>query len=314
MLLNKKIKIIILLSCTIFGFSNIYASTARTEIQSLVKKYQLSDAKISISAQRTQTSKNLYSYSQNTPMTPASNDKVFTIVGAMFALPKDLRFTTSVNYNPKNVKNHVLYGNLYIKFTGDPDLKGSQLSKLIKKIRTEKGIAQITGNVYLVGNFSGPYIPEGWTKEDSTFCYGAPASSFTLNRNCSVFQLSKISNSSDTKVVKLSNTSNIKIDDTAKYTRLSKPTYISMDNNNTLHISGYLSRAAAKMFKLSIKNPALKTKDTVSDFMSESEIKHNRVLIGKSIPSSATQQIITKSAYIGSFMDRTLKHSDNLFG
>jgi D-alanyl-D-alanine carboxypeptidase/D-alanyl-D-alanine-endopeptidase (penicillin-binding protein 4) len=246
-------------------------------------------------------------------MTPASNDKVFTIVSAMFALPKDLRFTTSINYNPKSVKNHVLYGNLYVKFTGDPDLNGAQLSKLIKKIRTEKDITQITGNVYLVGSFSGPYIPEGWTKEDSTFCYGAPASSFTLNRNCSVVKLSKIHNSYDTKVVKLSNTSNIKIDDTAKYSRSSKPTYISMDNNNTLHISGYLSRTADKMFKLAIKNPALKTKDTVGDFMSESGIKHNKVLIGKSIPSPATPQIITKSANIGSFMDRTLKHSDNLY-
>jgi D-alanyl-D-alanine carboxypeptidase/D-alanyl-D-alanine-endopeptidase (penicillin-binding protein 4) len=128
-----------------------------------------------------------------------------------------------------------------------------------------------------------------------------------------VVKLSKIHNSNDTKVVKLSNTSNIKIDDTAKYTRSSKPTYISMDSKNILHISGYLSRTADKMFKLAIKNPALKTKDTVGDFMSQNGIKHNRVLIGKSVPSSATPQLITKSAYIGSFMDRTLKHSDNLY-
>ncbi|MDE4990455.1 D-alanyl-D-alanine carboxypeptidase, partial [Francisella tularensis subsp. holarctica] len=80
------------------------------------------------------------------------------------------------------------------KFPGDPALTGSQLATLIKKNKPESDISKITGDDYLVGVFSGPYIPNGWSKEDSTFCFGSPASSFTLNRNCTVIKLVKNTN------------------------------------------------------------------------------------------------------------------------
>lgn len=255
----------------------------------------------------------LYSYAQNRAMKPASNNKVFTIVAALLTLPGDFRFTASIYYPSYKVKNHVLYGDMYIKFTGNPALTGSQLASLIRKIKTQKGISQITGNVYLVGVFSGPYIPDGWSKEDSTFCYGAPASSFTLNRNCTVIKLAKDSKSLTTRVIKLSNASNIGIKNSTKYTNASRATTVSMDNDNVLHIGGYLSRATEKMFKLAIKNPALKTVDTVNDFLNSNGIKHGDVTISNNIPKGYSQQIVKKSANIGHFFDRTLKHSDNLY-
>ncbi|AIT10249.1 D-Ala-D-Ala carboxypeptidase [Candidatus Francisella endociliophora] len=296
-----------------FSIHSGFSASARSDIQYLVKKYGLGDAKIAIAAQRTQTGNNLYSYAQNRSMKPASNNKVFTMVGALFSIPSDFRFTTSVNYPSSKVKNHVLYGDMYIKFTGNPALTGSQLASLIRKIKTQKGISQITGDVYLVGVFSGPYIPEGWSKEDSTFCYGAPASSFTLNRNCTVIKLAKNANSLTTRVIKLSNASNIHINNSAKYTSASQATIISMDDENELYIRGYLSRAAEKMFKLAIRNPALKTVDTVNDFLSANGIKHGDVTISSNIPAGYTQQIATNSATIGHFIDQTLKHSDNLY-
>ncbi|AJC49566.1 D-Ala-D-Ala carboxypeptidase [Allofrancisella guangzhouensis] len=313
MILNKKFRLFFFIFLTFASFCNIYAATTRSEIQYLVKKYGLTDAKISIAAQYTASGANLYAYGQNRSMKPASNNKVFTMVAALFAIPDNFTFTTTVNYSSKKVKGHVLYGDLYIKFSGNPALTGDQLLSLLKQIKTTKEITQITGDVYLVGNFSGPYIPEGWSKEDSTFCYGAPASSFTINRNCTVIKLAKNPNSLTTRVITLSNASNITIKDTAEYTNLAKPTIISMNDDNILHIRGYLSRAAEKMFKLAIKNPALKTLNTVDDFLNSSGIKHNKVAIAALIPSGNDEQLSISSTTIGYFIDQTLKHSDNLY-
>jgi D-alanyl-D-alanine carboxypeptidase/D-alanyl-D-alanine-endopeptidase (penicillin-binding protein 4) len=312
-ILTKNLKLI---TTTFIIFASItcsYAVNTRSDIQYLVKKYRLGDAKISIATQRTQSGANLYSYAQNRAMKPASNNKVFTIVGALFAIPSDFTFSTTVNYTSNKVKNHVLYGDMYIKFTGNPALTGGQLSALIKKIKVTKGISQITGNVYLVGNFSGPYIPEGWSKSDSTFCFGAPASSFTLNRNCSVIKLAKNPNSTSTRVIKLSNASNIGFENSSSYTSSAKATTISMNDRNIVYIGGYLSRTAERMFKLAIKNPALKTLNTVDDFLSLEGIKHNKVSMASFIPASNTVQLTTNSTRIGNFIDQTLKHSDNLY-
>lgn len=312
-ILIKKFKVLVAVSIFIISSTSIYAGTTRSEIQYLVKKYGLSDVKIAIATQRTQSGQNLYSYAKNREMKPASNNKVFTMVAALFAIPSDFRFITSVNYPSDRVKNHVLYSDLYIKFSGNPALTGGQLSSLIKKIKTEKGISRINGNVYLTGVFSGPYIPKGWSKEDSTFCYGSPASSFTLNRNCTVIKLIKNPKDLSTRVAILSNGSNITIKNSTKYTSASKATIISMNDDNVLYLGGYLSRAAEKMFKLAIRNPALKTVDTVNDFLNSNGIKHEKVLITGQIPAGYNEQIVTKSATIGHFIDQTLKHSDNLY-
>lgn len=310
--MKRKTKFFTALSILIISITTSQAST-RSEVQYLVKKYNLSDAKIAIATQRTMNGNELYAYAQNRAMKPASNNKVFTIVAALFAIPSDFSFTTSIMYPADRIKDHTLYGDMYIEFTGNPALTGSQLAALIKKIKTEKGIYKITGDVYLVGVFSGPYIPDGWSKEDSTFCYGAPASSFTFNRNCTVIKLVKNANSLTTRVVELSNASNITIKNTAKYTSASSATTIAMNDDNVLYIGGYLSRAAEKMFNLAIRNPALKALNTVNDFLNSDGIKHGNVIIAGNVPAGYTEQITARSATIGHFIDQTLKHSDNLY-
>ncbi|APC96705.1 D-alanyl-D-alanine carboxypeptidase/D-alanyl-D-alanine endopeptidase [Francisella frigiditurris] len=310
--MNKFSKLIVYVLLIILSISFSFAST-RSEVQYLVKKYNLGDAKIGLAAQRTMNGQNLYSYAQDRPLKPASNNKVFTMAAALFAIPSDFTFDTTINYPSSKVKNGILYGDMYIKFSGNPALTGGQLASLIKRIKTEKGIKSITGDVYLVGVFSGPYIPEGWSAEDQTFCYGAPASSFTINRNCLVIKLAKNPNSLNTRVIGLSNDSNIDIKNTTQYTSSNKTISIFMDDNNVLYLKGYLSRTAEKMFKLAIKNPALKTLDTVNDFMNSYGIKHNKVSLTNSIPSDYTIQLETHSSTIGGFIDQTLKHSDNLY-
>ncbi len=125
--------------------------------------------------------------------------------------------------------------------------------------------------------------------------------------------MQKNPNSTSTRVIELSNASNIDFENSSSYTSSAKATTISMNDDNVVYIGGYLSRTAERMFKLAIKNPALKTLNTVDNFLSSNGIKHNKVSMASSIPAGNTIQLTTNSASIGSLIDQTLKHSDNLY-
>ncbi|MDE4961633.1 D-alanyl-D-alanine carboxypeptidase, partial [Francisella tularensis] len=76
----------------LISISTTQAST-RIEVQYLVKKYNLSDAKIDIATQTTNNGDQLYAYAKTRLMTPASTNTVFTIVAALFTIPSNFRFT-----------------------------------------------------------------------------------------------------------------------------------------------------------------------------------------------------------------------------
>lgn len=81
--MKRKTKFFTAFSILLISISTTQAST-RSEVQYLVKKYNLSDAKIAIATQTTNNGDQLYAYAQNRLMTPASTNKVFTIVAALF--------------------------------------------------------------------------------------------------------------------------------------------------------------------------------------------------------------------------------------
>ena len=85
--------ILALISTIIFAHASV-----RSEIQSLVKMYRLSDASIGIAVERVNSGKLLYQYAKDRPFTPASNNKVFTAIAALTTLPRNFKFTTSVFY------------------------------------------------------------------------------------------------------------------------------------------------------------------------------------------------------------------------
>lgn len=174
----------ILFCCVVISTITFAYASVRSEIQSLVKMYRLSDTSIGIAVERVNSGQLLDQYAKDRPFTPASNNKVFTAIAALTALPKNFQFTTSVFYKKSQYKNGNLNGNLYIEFTGDPSLTGATLYNLISQTQ-QHGIKRINGDIVLIANhFSGDYVPNGWSKNDIPYCFAAPASSLTMNKNC----------------------------------------------------------------------------------------------------------------------------------
>ena len=302
--------------CAVIWFFSSFAlamATPRSEIQYLVKHYKLSDAKISINAKNNNDGRSIYEYAQYRQLVPGSVNKLLVAAAALFVLPSNFRFTTTIYYNKKNVNNGVLSDNLYIEFTGDPTLLGTELYNLIAQIN-KKGIRYISGNVFVIPKvFSGSYIPSGWSNDDIQHCYAAPASSMTLNSNCVIFKLVNIGNK-ETQVKTISNSSNISFDNTVISAPLSerKNCHFSyaMNDDNHIKLSGCVKQQQEFYFKMAIKNPALKTLDTVADFLKELnihvsgkvEINYNDVA-NLDILATKKSQKITKpySSHVGAF-------------
>ena len=294
------------------------SATVNSEIQSLVKMYRLSEASIGLAVESVNSEEILYQLSEQHSFTPASNNKIFTAVGALTALPKNFKFTTTVFYKKSQYYNGTLNGNLYVEFTGDPSLTGVSLYSLISQTK-QHGIKKINGDVVLIANhFTSDYIPNGWLKSDALYCFTALASSMNLNKNCFVIKLVNI-DGKHTEIIKIANTSNITIHNTTKLAttnELKKCTFdINMTKSNVLNLSGCVAPKAEIYLNLAITNPTLKTKQTIDDFLFQVGITHTGNTVFGNLPSKYT--LVEAATLSSNSIDRLITHmlfkSDNLY-
>ncbi|WP_119343790.1 D-alanyl-D-alanine carboxypeptidase/D-alanyl-D-alanine endopeptidase [Facilibium subflavum] len=303
----------------IFTISNVALAenSTRQEIRYLVKKYRLTNASIGIAVQRVNSKEMLYQYAQNRFFIPASNNKIFTAIAALATLPANFQFQTRVFYQKSKFNNGTLKGNLYIDFSGDPSLTGSSLYNLIAQIK-QNGIKKIDGDIIAVANkFTGSYIPEGWSHEDTKYCYAAPASTMNMNKNCTVIKLINTSGNK-TKVEEVANTSDITFKNSATIEpyniRKNCPFTLNMDDDNVTHLSGCLPRKAEFYMSLAIANPALKTLDTIKDFVKEIGLVYTGDIIIGNLPKQKLDQLAEiRSAPLSDLLTHMLLKSDNLY-
>ena len=304
-----------LLLLFVFSTQLLYASVD-SDIKWLIKKYGLSNAKIGIAVQRTKSGKWLYEYNSDSLYLPASNNKVFTAVGALLTLPSNFKFNTTVYYDEQDLNNHTLNGNLYIKFTGDPSLTSSGLNKLIQQIY-QKGIYKIKGDIIAIANtFTGEYYPVGWSETDKDYCFAAPASSMNLNRNCIIIAVQS-AGGSKTKIKKISNTDHIEIQNHLKFVSNTKAKACgfnpSMDSYNILVLKGCLPKRGEWRLKFAIANPALKTLQEIGDSLHENNIAYTGDLKIGTLPSGLTELTYVCSGTRNYLLKHMLQHSDNLY-
>lgn len=111
---------------------------------------------------------------------PASTQKLVTTLAAALTLGPDWRYQTQVRYQGQ-LENGRLTGDLLIDFVGDPSLSREQLQALLKR----SGVRYVSGNVLLnQGHFSGYDRGNGWSWNDLSVCYTAPAAALIVDRNC----------------------------------------------------------------------------------------------------------------------------------
>src|ERR1035441_9445093 len=89
----------------------------------------------------------IYSINPNASVLPASTEKLFTSSSTLWALGSKYAFTTRLDLAPdaKIVGNEII-GNVYLRPSGDPTLRSSDLDDLANQI-LDKGISSIQGDI-----------------------------------------------------------------------------------------------------------------------------------------------------------------------
>ncbi len=86
------------------------------------------------------------------PLRPASCVKIFTTASALMLLGKDFKLTTSLYFNEGNIKDGVLYDNLYLKGYGNALLNMADLDYMANEIK-RYGIKKIAGCIVYDNSF-----------------------------------------------------------------------------------------------------------------------------------------------------------------
>jgi len=96
---------------------------------------------------------NIFTLNESKRLKPASTMKILTAGAALENLGKDFHFKTNLSIDGA-IKNHVLYGNVYMQAGGDPAFNTNSLRVYVNALRSE-GIQSIRGNIVVDdSNFS----------------------------------------------------------------------------------------------------------------------------------------------------------------
>lgn len=185
----RKIFISLLITC----IASVAFSQTPQPIRQLLNASYMQGATFTFVAKDVQSGEVLYEHDSKREVTPASVLKTVTTATAIELLGEDFRFATTLQYDGY-IEEGILYGNLYIKGSGDPTLGSSHfaprqshqisdrnefISDWVAALR-EAGIRKITGSVISDESlFDTEGIAPKWVWEDMGSYFGA--ASYGLN-------------------------------------------------------------------------------------------------------------------------------------
>ena len=144
-----------------------------------------------VEIQSLKTGEIIYQKNEYKSFAPASNLKLYTTSAALTLLTPEFKYTTLLATDGK-VENGVLYGDVYLKGSGDPTICGRYnggnvtltFQQWADSLRA-KGIDEINGDI--VGDnsgFDGASYGRGWAADYATDWYAAQMGGIVFNDNC----------------------------------------------------------------------------------------------------------------------------------
>lgn len=291
-----------------------FCTTAQINVFPL-SEYLPQGASIGVIAKNLTQNKIIAEHNSTTFMLPASTQKVFTAVVAKRVLTDKFQFETTLLTNGK-VENHILQGDLIVRFTGDPDLTSGQLYTLLAELK-KKGINQIAGNLILdTSIFTGHDRGLGWIWNDLTMCFNAPPSAANIDNNCFYVELDANQTIGETVKINVPAQFPIQVFGQVYVAEPQEAPYCQLDvishDNNRYQIKGCLARQS-KPFGLSF---AIQDPDSYAAAIIRRQLKqHNIQFTGKvQLPTKPQQgDVIARhlSKPLPDLLKKMMKKSDN---
>ncbi len=298
--------------------SSLFAQNWQAQLTQLLNN-ELPSVEKGLVVVNAKTGKLLYEKNANKAFTPASGLKLFTSMAAVYYLGPSYRFNTTLSVSPNKIKNGVLYGNVYLKFTGDPSLKITDLERMLMTLKS-KGIKQINGNVIIDNKrFRAPFYAPGWTQDSVPWAFSAPITAVILNQN--KVRIKLLPSKTIGQRVKVEPGKYVKYINLAHYINTVSYQHglhncslvINTNDKNKLTLGGCWPVGVPGWQAFSIKHPTLFAERVVRHFLIKEKIKLNGGVITGIQPKVAKAILTRRSKKLKVFLKKVLKDSSNVY-
>ncbi len=135
----------------------------------------------------------LFEYNKNKNLLPASNLKIITTAAALKVLGTDYRFETEfLTDGYIDREQRTLFGNLYVRGSGDPSLNPGVFKPVADSLKAAKGIDFIEGEIKILTPFKQEEAyGKSWDIDDIPYYFSAVISPVTLSENLARIDISK---------------------------------------------------------------------------------------------------------------------------
>lgn len=274
-------------------------------------------ATMGIIVQSMNTGRLLYVKNSNNLFVPASNLKLFTAVAALLYLGPDYQYQTTLLTDAANSNNGILTGNIYLKFSGDPDLTTEQLNNLLIAAFKKNNISTIQGNIYIDNSvYNDKQYAPGWMWDELNLCYAAPITPIMLNHNCFSMTLTPAAQVNEKAQLSTENFDNLTpVINQVQMTNVDSDNCSlqlkSLGKNNYL-LSGCMSTQDHPInLQIAIRDPYLYAKDLVATLLRMNGITLQGNIVNGVVPENARILASQSSQPISVLVKEMLKNSDN---
>lgn len=246
---------------------------------------------------------------------PASVQKLFTASASLLELGPGFHFDTQLLSNG-SVTDHVLQGDLIVKFSGDPSLKSTQLLALLDSLK-QLGVQKIAGKISIDNSDynTAPY-PPGWLWEDLSYGYAAPVGAVILDRNkfglkftpAAVGGSPQLSSNLPENVASFTN----QIRTTSDYPKYC-PVMIYSDFTNNYRLTGCLDKSYGNQHRsLALRDPVALARALIKQSLHANGIAFTGDVGIAAAPANARVLATHESQTLDLLVKEMLKKSDNL--
>lgn len=308
--------LLLIVASTIFSPSNVYASAIDETITT-----HLGTTNMSISVRSLEDGKIIYQNNGDVGIKPASTLKLLTAASALDILGENYRFKTQLYYDGE-IKDHVLYGNIYVKGGGDPTLQEENFKTFANALK-RAGITTISGNLYGDDTlFIGPQLTPGIAKDDESYYYAARTSALTMSPDDdydsgTIFvQVNASVNGNIPSVEIKPNLSGMIIVNNATTVSANEKDTLEIYreyNTNQVVITGQIPVGNSTKEWIALQDPTINTLHSVRIVLKDSGISFtsNSSIERKAVPSNATLLYTKQSIPLKKIMIPFLKLSNN---
>ncbi|GGM36993.1 D-alanyl-D-alanine carboxypeptidase DacC [Longimycelium tulufanense] len=152
------------------------------DLDRILADSRLRGAQVGVVVRETATGKTLYDRGGDDRLLPASNAKLLTAMAALRVLGPDYRFVTDVSMTGRR-HGPVLYGDLYLRGTGDPTVRAVDYERLAAEVAAT-GIRVVHGRLRTDDSwFDRVRLGAIWAWDDEPYYYQPQISALTLSPN-----------------------------------------------------------------------------------------------------------------------------------